>query len=172
VLGPEAVLRVNDRLYMEVESSEPAHLYLVNEDEIGNVWLLFPLSGYDLENPIPAGTHRLPGTLAGQERSWVVSSAGGTETFLMIASRDPLPEIEAEIARLPQAAEAGAAPLDAAGQGRLRGAVLRGIGGTAPAPPRAPGPGALAGITEELPALATGEAGVQVQKFRVRNPRP
>ena len=51
-----------DRLFVTVESSKPVHVYVINEDEHGESYLLFPLPGQNLANPLPGGlTNRLPG---------------------------------------------------------------------------------------------------------------
>jgi predicted Ser/Thr protein kinase/TolB-like protein len=94
-LQPGERVRPGDRLFMEIQSPEKMYLYVINEDEKGQSYLLFPLSGLDLGNPLPAGTlHRLPGTRGGQPISWSVMSAGGRETFLVIASREPLRNLQ------------------------------------------------------------------------------
>ena len=42
-----------DRLFLEVESGEPVHVYVLNEDDKGNRYVLFPLAGLDSSNPLP-----------------------------------------------------------------------------------------------------------------------
>ena len=84
VLGTR--LGLAERLSMDLDLSAPAHVYVVNEDERGNSYLLFPLRGLEPANPLPAGHHRLPGLLDDQKLSWQVTTAGGREHFLVIAS--------------------------------------------------------------------------------------
>ena len=102
-LEPDARVAKDDSLFLRVQLSEPAYLYVVNEDEKGESYLLFPVPGLTLSNPLPAGqAHRLPGQdRRGQEISWKVSSAGGREHFLLVARRERSPEFEKIISTLP-----------------------------------------------------------------------
>ena len=51
-----------DKLSLEIRVSTPAHVYVVNEDDHGESYLLFPLPGQKVTNPLPAGRPtRLPG---------------------------------------------------------------------------------------------------------------
>ena len=51
-----------DRLFLEFESSQPVFVYVVNQDEQGEGYLLFPIPGNSPTNPLPPGqSHRLPG---------------------------------------------------------------------------------------------------------------
>src|SRR4029434_3188060 len=68
----------NDKLFVEVRTSVPAHVYIVNEDERGASYLLFPMPGLDATNPLPAGKiNRLPGIHQNEEGYWEVASTGG-----------------------------------------------------------------------------------------------
>ncbi len=127
-------VRPGDRLYLTVSCREPVHLFVLNEDRAGSAFVLFPLPGVEPINPLPAGVrHRLPGQAAEIVQDWVVTSAGGEERFLIVASRHPLPEFDRELAGLPAAA-AGRAVEPAPAGGELI-AALRGIGGLTPARP-------------------------------------
>lgn len=128
-LGEGATVRPGDRLALSVELDRQAHVYVANEDDTGNVFTLFPLPGDGTTNPLPPGRHRLPGTVDGQAQSWVVTSAGGRERFLIAAATDPLPIAE-DFVRDARAASADRAvePTGAAG----RSETLRGVGGVAP----------------------------------------
>jgi serine/threonine protein kinase len=95
-------LGVGDHLSLDVQVSEPVYMYVVNEDEHGESFLLFPLPGL-MTNPLPAGRHRLPGTLDGSEVSWQVTSSGSKEHFLLMASLTPSPLFERVFATLPRA---------------------------------------------------------------------
>jgi len=117
-----------DSLYLEVRGSIPLWVYVLNRDGEGRTYLLFPLPGYDLRNPLPSGVrHRLPGPRSGEDSRWQVTSAGGTERLLIVSSPERLREFEAGLRSL-DVAEAGrpvlAAPVS---PGAVR--VLRGIGG-------------------------------------------
>ncbi len=115
-----------DQLYLEVEAAELIYVYVVNMDAAGRAYVLFPLQGMELKNPLAPNTvHRLPGkvTEVSRHANWEVSSSGGKESFLVFASRGPYKELEEltermKMARLDSPAEVPA-PLSA---------KLRGIG--------------------------------------------
>ena len=59
-----------DRLSLQVTSSVPTYVYVVNEDDRGESYLLFPLPGLQAVNPLTAGTrHEIPGPRAGASES-------------------------------------------------------------------------------------------------------
>ena len=59
--------REGDRLSLQVISSVPTYVYVVNEDDRGESYLLFPLPGLRAMNPLTAGTrHEIPGTVNGE----------------------------------------------------------------------------------------------------------
>lgn len=125
-------VRLGDRLSLEVTTDKQATLYVFNEDKAGDLYLLFPLPGVDLKNPLPAGTHGLPGRRGGARLFWTVTShGGGEERILIIASRAPVADVEKFIKRARVASESTNLSWP-----RLtiesRQAVLRGIGGLAP----------------------------------------
>jgi hypothetical protein len=149
-------IRPGDRLYLELESDEPVHAWVINEDLDGQVFVLFPIDGLDLGNPLPAGRrHRLPGRLAGQPQEWQVTSAGGRERFLVIAARGELPELERELAGL-VAANPGQA-------GRLRG-----VGGLSPA--AGTRGGRLDALAEELAGARQRDGSVWLLRLELENP--
>jgi hypothetical protein len=115
-----------DELYLQVEASVPLHVYVVNQDERGEAYLLFPLPAGPVRNPLASGrSHRIPG-----DRNWVVTSAGGREHFLVLASRNPLGEVEALLSALP-APKVGREVSSALPPGAVE--RLRGVGGLKPA---------------------------------------
>lgn len=102
-LRPNAAVRPGDKLFLEVQSSAPAHVYVVNEDERGESLLLFPLPGQKITNPLPAKSRvRLPGRRGEDMVYWQVSNVGKREHFLIFASPEPLPLFEKMFAALPQ----------------------------------------------------------------------
>jgi tRNA A-37 threonylcarbamoyl transferase component Bud32 len=129
-LLPGAQVSPGDRLSMEIEGSTPMYVYVLNEDQDGGVFVLFPLPGLDLRNPIPPNVRvRLPGRLGGSAFDWQVTSAGGKESVITIASRMPLADLERDVASF-QRAESG----HAVTFGKVSGTALhalRGIGGLA-----------------------------------------
>jgi len=117
-----------DSLFLEIEGSVPLWTYVLDRDEKGAAFLLFPLPGHDLANPLSAGSrHRLPGPRQGRESSWQVTSAGGREQMLIVTSPHRLADFEAEIHGL-DPAEVGR-PVEAVPLSRGATRILRGIGG-------------------------------------------
>jgi hypothetical protein len=83
-LRPGERLNPGDKLYLRLKTSVAAHVYIVNEDDRGESYLLFPLPNQSLQNPLPGGRdNRLPGVRDGREMYWQVTSAGGREHFLI-----------------------------------------------------------------------------------------
>lgn len=161
-----------DGLFMEVIAREAVHLYVVNEDQAGSAYVLFP-AGLDLGNPLPAGRHRLPGRQGGTLQNWEVTSAGGRETFLVVASREPLEELEKTIAQVPRVNEGREIVYAPVAPDTMR--TLRGIGGMAEARPRPgerPGGGRISGVTRNLSAAAQQESGIWVLQIDLENPAP
>jgi hypothetical protein len=160
-------IRPGDRLFLGIESEEPIYLYVLNEDLLGHVYLLFPVAGLELSNPLrPHRHHRVPGATGREEQDWVVTSAGGKERFMVVAARRQLPEVEQLVA--------GIAPVDRSrtvsdgGPGAAELGVLRGIGGLADA---TTGPSRLAFIRDRLTILLKDEP-MWVNEVVLDNPRP
>jgi serine/threonine protein kinase len=171
----EARLRPGDRvtpgdeLALQIQVSKPTHIYVVNEDDRGESYLLFPLPDQTVANPIPAGRIvRLPASEAATQLYWKVTSAGGREHFLIFATPEPLPAFDRMFASLPRPqlnAPVLASPLspDAVG-------LLRGVGGLS-ASPRA-GRGTLTEqFTTPLPETAESANGLWVRQITLDNPR-
>jgi len=159
-----------DQLFASVRVSVPAYVYIVNEDEQGESYLLFPLPGQSVTNPLPAGTaNRLPGTRGGREVFWQVTSAGGREHFLIFASPEKLPVLEQMFAALPRPEEGR--PIDSARLSREVVGTLRGVGGLAPAPGQKLGESSL---TSQFPTpLRDSEEvarGLWVRQLTLDNP--
>jgi hypothetical protein len=176
-LADGATIGPGDRLAMQVELKQPTYLYLINEDEQGESFVLFPLPAVEPQNPLPAGSHQLPGAIAGQPQNWVVTSTGGSEHFLVVASSRPLDVVESFIEGTRKAGgdrasarsgeSAGYEPdtRDFTGSDDSWEAV-RGVGGLAPSDVEA---------TQDLEALrqAIGETNesVWLQWVRLQNPQ-
>lgn len=116
-----------DRVTLKFMATRPLHVYVLSQDDRGESYLLFPQPAYDQANPLPAGRiHRLPGAVGGRNASWTVTSAGGREHFLVVASPKSLPDLERVIAALPppirgRPVEPAAIPLSRENVGQLRG---------------------------------------------------
>ncbi len=117
-----------DRLSLEVHASRPVWTYVLNEDERGERFLLFPQPMFDQRNPLPADSLVvLPGSIGGRENAWTVTSRGGREHFLVVISPEPVAELEADLGRLP-APEQGR-PIEYASVAPESMERLRGVGG-------------------------------------------
>lgn len=174
-VGPEPVVdgglvSPGDRLSLRWRASRPLWVYVVNADDRGESYLLFPQPRFAARNPLPADTPVvLPGTMDGGEVAWTVTSAGGRETFLVIASPEPLAEFDGPVAGLAapepgRAIEYAAAP--PAALERLRG--VGGLSGVAPAV----GGGEASPLARfrALGGREAGVAGVWVREITLRNP--
>jgi serine/threonine-protein kinase len=85
-LGADSRVRVSDEIHLAVQTSKPTYLYVVNEDDKGVAYLLFPDPAHNMSNPIaPNARVRVPPDL-----NWKVDSAGGREHFIVFASTDVL----------------------------------------------------------------------------------
>jgi len=149
-LAAHQSLAVGDHLALRFAAEEPLHVYVLNEDAAGETYLLFPAPHSDLANPLEGGeSHRLPGTARGESFDWVVTSAGGTETFLVVASREPVARLEDQVAQL-RSVDPDRAPAYAqVAESTVRS--LRGIGGMAPTSDSGPrDAGRLAALAAEL----------------------
>jgi len=155
-----ASIAPGDRLYLEFEARAPIHVYVANEDEAGAIFTLFPVPGLDLENPLPPGRHRLPGTIDGAANDWQVTSVGGAETFLVMASPEPVAEIEERLA-----AWAAASPDRSVSTSEDSGPTVRGVGSMTAAPPAANAGARLAELQQHLSALEGRDRMLWSQRF-------
>lgn len=166
----------DDRLFVEFRATKPLHVYVINEDEKGEANLLFPLPGFDLANPLaPFALHRLPGRRLedGAKISWQVSSAGGREHFLVVASPDRLLEFEEELRglALPEGTSFLVAhEMSTETTGRLRGIARLAV---EPEDPALPATGDATGLFQLARRLASGEEkvrGVWIRQLDLENP--
>ncbi|HZI79472.1 MAG TPA: protein kinase, partial [Vicinamibacterales bacterium] len=138
--GPQAVrlqpggrITPGQTLSLRVRSSVPVYVYVINEDDTGEAYLLFPLPGQVIRNPLPPGEfNRLPGSENGERLSWQVTTSGRREHFIIAASPQPTPMLEELIERIP--APALGRPVR---NHRLPGSaasLLRSVGGLVAAP--------------------------------------
>jgi hypothetical protein len=160
-----------DRLSLEFHATRPVWIYVLEADERGECYLLFPQPLFDRRNPLPSdSTLILPGTRGGREAAWTVTSRGGREHFLVIAGPAPVPEMEAELSRLP--APQPGRPVSYARLSAGTVERLRGVGGVSELTP-ARGPQRPAAVFERLGALAGREQGVHgtwVRQITFENP--
>ena len=117
-----------DQLSIMLEGNAPMHTYVLNEDATGKVYVLFPLPGVSPGNPLSADTrYRLPGQTGDSLLYWTVTSVGGRESIVTIASRAPLEELERVIARVPRVSPDAPIQYGTVDPAALHN--LRGIGG-------------------------------------------
>ena len=168
-LRPGDRVAPGDQLSLQIQVSKPTHIYVVNEDDRGESYLLFPLPDQQVANPIPADRPvRLPAAAGDTQLYWKVTSAGGREHFLIFATPEPLPAFDRMFASLPRPqlnapVLASRLPADAVG-------VLRGVGGLS-ATPRPSGDKLADQFTTLLPQTAEAANGVWVRQITFENPR-
>ncbi len=162
-LQANARVRLGDRLFLEIEATRAVHVYVVNQDEQGENYLLFPLPGQATRNPLAADrVHRLPGTV-----DWEVTSAGGREHFLVVASPEPLDALQKVFERLP-APRVGGPPATSAPLSNETIGQLRGIGGLSPREK----PGMSKDLLQSAAQLGGAESvkGAWMRQFTLENP--
>lgn len=120
-------VRPGDKLYVSLDNDAPVNLYVLDKDEAGEVSVLFPVEGAQWSNPIEPGRgRRIPGETTWEYDSWEVSSAGGSESFIVVASLSPVEELESAIRLMDEAAPRdlvrGGAPPDGEGSAAHEGA--------------------------------------------------
>ncbi len=172
-LADGATLSAGDKLFMEVRGSIALHVYILNEDRAGNVFVLFP-AGLDLSNPLPPQIlHRLPGGLVGQQQYWQVTSSEGAESILVVASRRALPDLEREIAGFPHA-EPGRAVTGRQMNPQAVARLTRGIGGMVSADSGAENgsQGTLSRLARTLPQRSESAGDVWIRLFHLENTAP
>ena len=158
-----------DRLSLRVQGSIPLYVYVVNEDDRGASFLLYPLAAEQPASPLRAGQrHEIPGEVNGERTFWVINSAGGREHFVIFATPDPpTPAFTRMFANLPRPtmeAPILAQPLTT----ELVGA-LRGVGGLTTAPARTSSV-LTKDMTVPLPDGEETARGAWVRQLTLENP--
>jgi hypothetical protein len=157
-----------DRLYAKLHVSTPAFVYIVNEDDQGQRFLLFPLPGQAVDNPIPPDAFtRVPG-IPNEDLSWQVDSVGGREHFLIFVSPERLDAFEELFATLPR--PAFGRPVTNAPISPEVVTKLRSVGGLAE-PPGRPSEPRLANIfSSPLGDREETAHGLWIRQLTVENP--
>jgi hypothetical protein len=174
LLSDGDLVAVGDRLFMEFEASRSLYVYVISQDDKGRAFVHFPLPGFDIANPLsPGGTHKLPGTLRGKLQGWEITTPGGTEHFLIIASPEELQEVEEELALLERPSVEG--QLTAHSLSRSSIERIRGIGGLGElqASEDANAAGALNRLFEVVARMQAEEEsarGTWIRRIALRNP--
>jgi hypothetical protein len=152
-----------DALALSYRNARNAFVYVLNEDDTGSVFKLFPLTGAELANPLPAGAAlRLPGRVAGQDQDWRVTSRGGRERFFVVIADAAVPALEQL-----QLAEASTGLPVLGGDLLAQNDPVRGVGGLSARPrPEALGDTRMGTWLETLRAQV---AGLEVQRVELIN---
>jgi hypothetical protein len=167
-LAAGARVAPGDELFFRFTASRPTHVYVVNEDDRGESYLLHPLPGRITPTPLAASRqHELPGVRGGDRLFWTVTSAGGREHFLVFANPERLTTFEQLFESLPPPTrEQAAARLSPNALG-----LLRGVGGLASAPAGANASMRLADqFTTPLADTPEEATGLWVRKVTLENP--
>jgi hypothetical protein len=102
-LGAGTQLALGDKVSLRVEASKEVYVYVLNTDDAGKTFRLFPLADHQPDNPLaPSKEHRLPGDVG---VDWSVSSAGGREHFVIMVNPVRVDAVEAFVRSIPGAAE-------------------------------------------------------------------
>jgi len=164
-----SAVQLGDRLFLEIRGTKRMHVYVLEEDDVGNNFVLFP-AATDIRNPLSArARHRLPGKIEEKEQSWVVTSLGNRETVMIIASRQPLEKLEAAIVSMKRASpERVAYGPESPGQQDQ----VRGFGGMSDDPSlgEQDSSSTLAGVANLLATLTSDRSGVWFQKIELKTP--
>jgi hypothetical protein len=159
-------VRPGDQLCLEIEGSAKMFVYVFEEDQKGEEYALFP-AATDLVNPLSESVrYRLPGKVAGRSQNWEISSVGGQENILVIASRKRLKDVEILLAELAKPSpEHAVDALDTAQKDD------RGIAGMKPAVPLTPGSpdSKVSVLTRTLTAESANASGVWIGQYHLVN---
>ena len=179
-LGEGDRVHPGDKLGVSVHGTLPLYVYVLDADDKGESYLLFPQPMFEQKNPVPAlADVALPGARAGTASAWRVTSRGGHEHFLIVASPSPVAELERDAATL--APPVPNKPVAYARVGSASIERLRGVGGVNDLPATGPGASARTNTApvlkpsaafEKIRALAGRERGVRgvwVRQVTLRN---
>ncbi|MBE0567490.1 MAG: DUF4384 domain-containing protein, partial [Krumholzibacteria bacterium] len=167
-LADGSLVRPGDTLGLDLRLSAPAHVYVLNEDQSGAVFALFPLAETDLANPLPADRRlRLPGARGAAVLSWEVTAGRGEERFLVIASRQPVAWLEEQLSGF-------AAPVSNPERTyrQLDPHAVdpdRGVGSVAESAPANPGGSVLEGLARRLTAGAADPSDLWLHHLMLYN---
>ena len=96
-----APVSVGDSISLSLVSSDSIHVYVLNQDDTGAAYVLFPAPRFAPQNPLAPGIElRLPGQLDGQPFYWQITSDAEQEQLLILASRRRLRALEGDLLQL------------------------------------------------------------------------
>lgn len=167
-LAAGSTVSPGDRLFLTLDVSTPVFTYVINQDEKGESYLLFPLPGQELTNPVRTGSNRIPGSGNGDKLYWQVTSAGGREHFYLFVTPERLTAFEQMLTALPHA-ELGK-PVLSAPLSRDAIGILRGVGGLVEADKSASPDPSQFGNTEALSSGPHNANGLWARRITFDNP--
>lgn len=87
---------------LELTLDRPFHAYVFTHHPIDGAVCMFPPPGLrtSLPSPLPAGTHRLPGSVDGTEVSWPGPMSVGATDIVVLLSLDRVEELDAAMDRM------------------------------------------------------------------------
>jgi len=160
-------IRPGDNLYLNILGTTTMYVYVLDSDEYGHAYYLYPGPAYDTKGALSAGVpHRLPGTRNGETVNWRVTSPGGKETIVVVASKHPQPEFEQEIASIP--APRLDAPITYQEVSPQALQVVRGIGGLTTSTPK--GPDVVTGAMQKLNTDSIAASDFWTWQISLQNP--
>jgi hypothetical protein len=99
-LEPYASVDPETPISLELELPRQSHVYVVSYDSVRGSIALFPSDSLlnDLAaNPLPAGSHAIPGEHHGVALRWHSANASGPVSLIALVSEAPIPELERTI---------------------------------------------------------------------------
>jgi serine/threonine protein kinase len=159
LLQTGSLVRAGDELFLTVEGSHAMHVYVFAADTAGNGYLLFPSEEMELSNPVEANVvHRLPD----RDRTWPISPEGREEHFLIVASVEPLGELERTLNSWPRPGDTPSSkPGEESADERLRLRGITGLSDPREAEPR------IAEVLDLVAKETTQHGGVWFRQYRL-----
>ncbi len=100
-----STLRSGDQYRINVQANSDCYLYTITYDSLGDVYPLFPHPQINMSNYIRGGVEYL---IPGEHDPWfTLDDNVGTETLFLIASYEPLKDLEQLIKRMIEAGKGG-----------------------------------------------------------------
>ena len=97
VLASGMSVRRGDGLQLSWRSDSESWVYVLDDDGTSTA-VLFPVTGASAQNPLPAGVEQGLPRDGSRSLAWTISGDNAREEILVIASRKPLPQLDALIA--------------------------------------------------------------------------
>jgi tRNA A-37 threonylcarbamoyl transferase component Bud32 len=155
-------IRPSEQLFMEILVDRPMYVWVINEDESGHAWVLYPIEKGD-RSLEPGRLHRLPGDVGGALSNWGTSNEAGRETILVVAATEHLASLDQQLAGLPRAGSDATSEEASSG-----GDVPRGITHVVRRTPGTNGRGVIARLLQEY-GDKQGRGGVWLWKLQLVN---